>query len=117
MLVIGLIILHSQVGVSFIASIVTVLTVLILLPLLSTSISARSAINSAIADYRIRLIFGIVNQIKGIKLSGYEPELLEKVAHARKREAAAGRRTWMQFSKVVALTSVTSNLLSLVTLA
>ncbi|KAE9386607.1 P-loop containing nucleoside triphosphate hydrolase protein [Gymnopus androsaceus JB14] len=117
MLAIGLIILHSQIGVSFVASIITIFTVIILLPWLSASIYARSAISSARADYRIRLISGIVNQIKGIKLTGYEPELLEKVADARKREAAAGRRTWMQFSKVVAVTSINSNLLSLVTLA
>ncbi|KAE9392058.1 hypothetical protein BT96DRAFT_959412 [Gymnopus androsaceus JB14] len=116
-IIIGLVILHSQIGVSFIASIVTVIIVLVLLPWLSASISARSAVNSSKADYRIRLISGIINQIRGIKLSGYEPELLEKVANAREEETTARKHIWIQFSKVVALTSITSNFLSLATIA
>ena len=116
-LIIGLIILHGQIGVSFIASIITVIIVLVLLPWLSASISARSAVSSIKADYRIRLISGIINQIRGIKLSGYESELLEKVADAREKETIARKHMWIQFSKVVALTSVTSNFLSLATLA
>ncbi|KAE9399237.1 P-loop containing nucleoside triphosphate hydrolase protein [Gymnopus androsaceus JB14] len=116
-LIIGLIILHGQIGVSFIASIVTIIIVLVLLPWLSASISARSAVGSIKADYRIRLISGIINQIRGIKLSGYESELLEKVADAREKETIARKHMWIQFSKVVALTSVTSNFLSLATLA
>ncbi|KAE9401197.1 hypothetical protein BT96DRAFT_918935 [Gymnopus androsaceus JB14] len=115
-LVIGVVILYTQIRVSFVSTVIVIIVILILLPWLSRPISARSARSSVIVDYRIRLIFGIINQIRGIKLNGYEPELLTKIGDTRKRETAAKRHTWVQWGKIVALTSITSNMLSLATL-
>lgn len=115
-LILGLYILYTQLGLAFIAAVVLTVLILLLIPILSRNIGLIEEKITALCDKRVRLIASILRQIKGIKLSAYEPELEAKVDAARKAELAARREFWGQFSIIVCLTNTTMNVLSLVTL-
>ncbi|KAJ6498330.1 P-loop containing nucleoside triphosphate hydrolase protein [Mycena vulgaris] len=112
----GLFILYDQLGIAFVAALIIVVLVAVLVPYLSKNTRLIQIRMSAFGDERIRIIAQILRQIKNIKLSGSEAELVEKVTSVRAAELQERKRFWKTFSVVVCLTSITQNLLSLFTL-
>ncbi|KAJ3769093.1 P-loop containing nucleoside triphosphate hydrolase protein [Lentinula raphanica] len=113
---IGLYLIYNQLGVAFVATIIVTIVIMVVTPYFSREIRSLQTKLSAAGDRRIRLISGILRQIKGIKLSAYEPELIEKVSEVRKAELQARKNFWEKFYLIVCTTSVTMNTLSLATL-
>ncbi|KAJ4482345.1 P-loop containing nucleoside triphosphate hydrolase protein [Lentinula aciculospora] len=113
---IGLYLIYNELGAAFIATIVVTIVIMVATPYLSQEIRPLQTKLSAAGDRRIRLISGILRQIKGIKLSAHEPELIKKVSEVRKAELQARKNFWRKFYLIVCITSVTMNALSLATL-
>ncbi|KAK0192474.1 hypothetical protein F5146DRAFT_999661 [Armillaria mellea] len=84
---IGLYILYTQLGVSFVAAVIVTAVIMILTPMLSRRIDDLQDAWSTRTDARISLIAGIFHQITAIKLSAYEPELIDKVLATSKQRA------------------------------
>lgn len=114
--ILGLYILYDQVGISFVAAVVVTVCLMGLAPLISRKIGPITATISSFNDKRIGLTSGILRQIKGVKLSAFEPELTEKVRTLRVSELGARRQFWRKFGVVVCLTNITMNMLTLFTL-
>jgi len=112
----GLYLIYSELGNAFVATIIITIVIMLFTPYLSRDIRPLQTKLSGLADKRIRLISGILRQIRAIKLSAYETELIEKVSEVRKAELLARKKFWHKFYRVVCMTSVTMNALSLVTL-
>ncbi|KAJ3893006.1 P-loop containing nucleoside triphosphate hydrolase protein [Lentinula edodes] len=113
---IGLYLIYNELGVAFVATIVMTIVIMVVTPYFSREIRPLQTKLSAAGDKRIRLISGILRQIKGIKLSAYEPELIRKVSEVRTAELQARKNFWKKFYLIVCTTSVTMNALSLATL-
>ncbi|KAJ3185200.1 hypothetical protein HDU85_001248 [Gaertneriomyces sp. JEL0708] len=113
---IGLYILYIQLGASFVAALVVSGLCMIVTPLLSRNIDTLQNAWSSSTDKRVRLIGGIIAQIKGIKLSAYETPLMRKVGEYRLTEIAAMRRFWKDFAVVVCVTNTAQNMLALFSL-
>ncbi|KAJ3809549.1 P-loop containing nucleoside triphosphate hydrolase protein [Lentinula aff. lateritia] len=113
---IGLYLIYNELGAAFVATIVMTIVIMVVTPYFSREIRPLQTKLSAAGDKRIRLISGILRQIKGIKLSAYEPELIKKVSEVRTAELQARKNFWRKFYLIVCTTSVTMNALSLATL-
>ncbi|TBU48077.1 P-loop containing nucleoside triphosphate hydrolase protein [Dichomitus squalens] len=113
---IGLYILWTQIGTSFVAAVIVTAICMIATPLLSRHIDDLQDAWSGVTDKRVRLISSILHQITGVKLSAYEPELVRKVEDVRRTELAAMKRFWTDFAVVVCVTNTAMNMLSLFTL-
>ncbi|SJL11399.1 uncharacterized protein ARMOST_14802 [Armillaria ostoyae] len=113
---IGLYILYTQLGVSFVSAVIVTAVIMILTPILSRRIDGLQDAWSTRTDSRMSLIAGIFHQIKAIKLSAYEPELIDKVWQYRSEELSSMRRFWKDFAVVVCVTNTALNMLSLFTL-
>ncbi|THU98303.1 P-loop containing nucleoside triphosphate hydrolase protein [Dendrothele bispora CBS 962.96] len=113
----GLYLIYSELGNAFVATIIITIAIMLFTPYLSRDIRPLQTKLSGLADKRIRLISGILRQIRAIKLSAYETELIKKVSEVRKAELLARKKFWHKFYRVVCMTSVTMNALSLVTLS
>ncbi|KAI0667969.1 P-loop containing nucleoside triphosphate hydrolase protein [Trametes maxima] len=113
---IGLYILWTQIGTSFVAAVIVTAVCMIATPLLSRHIDDLQEAWSAVTDNRVRLISSVLHQITGVKLSAYEPELVRKVEDVRGTELTAMKRFWKDFAVVVCLTNTAMNMLSLFTL-
>ncbi|KAJ7122933.1 P-loop containing nucleoside triphosphate hydrolase protein [Mycena epipterygia] len=116
-IILGLVILHSQLGLGpLISALPIIFLVVILTPLLSRKIGPLEEDITALCDKRVRLITSILRQIKGVKLAALESEVEARVRAARAGELGARKRFWDRFAIVVSLTNITLNLLSLLTL-
>lgn len=110
---IGLYILYTQLGTSFMAGLIVAAFIMIITPLLSRNIDSLQDAWSAQTDKRVRLIAGVIAQIKGIKLSAYENPLMKKVGEYREKEIDAMKAFWKDFAVVVCITNTAQNMLSL----
>ncbi|KAJ6543922.1 P-loop containing nucleoside triphosphate hydrolase protein [Mycena capillaripes] len=116
-IILGLYILYSQLGLGpFISALPIIFLVIISTPLLSRKIGPLEEDITTLCDKRVRLVTSILRQIKGVKLSGLEQEVEDRVRAARTAELGARKRFWDRFAIVVSLTNTTLNLLSLLTL-
>ncbi|KAJ7666509.1 P-loop containing nucleoside triphosphate hydrolase protein [Mycena rosella] len=116
-IILGLYILHSQLGLGpLVAALPIILLVIILTPLLSRKIGPLEGNITALCDKRVRLVTSILRQINGIKLAALETEMENRVRATRTEELGARKKFWDRFAIVVALTSTTLNFLSLFTL-
>ncbi|KAH9915163.1 P-loop containing nucleoside triphosphate hydrolase protein [Epithele typhae] len=113
---IGLYILWTQIGTSFVAAVVVTAVCMVATPLLSWHIDDLQEVWSAVTDSRVRLISSVLHQITGVKLSAYEPELVRKVDNVRDKELGAMKRFWKDLAVVVCVTNTAMNMLSLFTL-
>ena len=98
------------------AAVIVTAVCMIATPLLSRHIDDLQEAWSGVTDSRVRLISSVLHQITGVKLSAYEPELVQKVENVRQKEITAMKRFWKDLSIVVCVTNTAMNMLSLFTL-
>lgn len=113
---IGLYVLYTQLGASFVASVIVTAIVMILTPILSRRIDDLQSAWSSVTDKRVGLLSGIFHQIKGVKFGAYESDLVQKVEKVRSEELSGMKKFWGDFAVVVCVTNTALNMLSLFTL-
>jgi ATP-binding cassette subfamily C (CFTR/MRP) protein 1 len=114
---IGLYIIWTQIGLSFLASVGRAVVFVSLLPLLSKDIGAARTHWADSTDRRVKFISSVLRHIKAIKMSAYESYVTVKAVDMRETEVVA-LITWiMQILKVSIATNWLNNFLALVTVA
>lgn len=112
---IGLYIIWTQIGLSFLASVGGAIVFFSLLPLLSKDIGAARTHWADSTDRRVKFISSVLRHIKAIKMSAYEACVTVKAVNMRETEVVA-LITWiMQILKVSIATNWLNNFLALVT--
>ncbi|GAC76372.1 multidrug resistance-associated protein [Moesziomyces antarcticus T-34] len=114
-IVIGSYILWLQIGLSFLAPLVTTLFVLSVLPLINRGLGDRQKAWSAQTDSRLQLTRSILRAAQAIKMMAWENVAIRRLVSARTSEIEAMKRYYWRLSNVVAATNLASDLLMLVT--
>lgn len=102
---VGIYLLYAQLGIVFLASIVSVVICFILTPLTSRGMGTKQGNWSAFTDERVDLTTSIISDIKGAKLSAYEDVLHAKVCRARAKELSARSTLMKQVTGVITFTN------------
>lgn len=96
----GMALLYNEIGVTFIASILSVVLLTAIVPPLARNIGPAQAAWSNLTDVRQRLTSSIVRNILPVKLSAYTTILGEKIETFRVNELVAYRKFWIQMGRV-----------------
>ena len=112
----GLYILYVQVGLAFIAAVISMVVLVLILQYLGRPVGRLSVVSMALSDTRVNIISNLLHQIKGVKLSAYESLAIDKVNDARAAHLMGKREMWKQLAKTIFVTNTMSNVLSLTTL-
>ncbi|GAC94763.1 ABC multidrug transporter [Pseudozyma hubeiensis SY62] len=104
-IVVGMYLLYAQLGLVFLASIVSVVICFLLTPLTSRGMGTKQGNWSAATDERVDLTTSIISDIKGAKLSAYEDILHAKVCKARAKELSARSTLMKQITEVITFTN------------
>lgn len=114
-LIIGSYILYTQLGLVFLAPLVTIMLTIALTPLFSMGLGDKQSGWSTASDRRIGLIASALTHIKALKLSAYEGAITEQLVEARKDEASKMARFYNQFVVIILETNLLVEVLTVVT--
>ncbi|KIS69488.1 uncharacterized protein UMAG_15032 [Mycosarcoma maydis] len=112
---VGIYLLYAELGLAFLASIVSVVICFLLTPLTSRGMGTKQGIWSALADKRVDLTSSIISDIKGVKFSAYEDVLHAKVCEARARELSERSALMKQATGVITFTNSAGEMLGFFT--
>lgn len=112
---IGVYMLYTQLGLVFLASMVSVFSCLLLTPLASRGLGTKQGAWSELTDKRVNLTSSICSDIRGVKFSAYEDLLAAKVQKLRAEELVRRSGLMKQLTGVVVFTNCTGELLGLST--
>lgn len=96
----GMVLLYNEIGVSFIATILSVVLLTMMVPPLARKIGPAQAAWSNLTDTRQRLTSSVIRNILPVKLSAYTSILGKKIEVFRMNELVAYKEFWVQMGRV-----------------
>ena len=109
--------LYAQIGLAFVATLVTVLGVIFALPLIAGNIKQRQAAWSAQTDRRVTLITSVLLNIRAVKMLAYEHVMAQRLIRHRAAEVDALRRYCLGLIRVSCLGVFSSEIILFATIA
>ncbi|PWN49672.1 hypothetical protein IE53DRAFT_388080 [Violaceomyces palustris] len=110
---VGTFLLYQQLGLTFLAGLVTIVACLFTTPILSRGIGARQKAWSSLTDSRVNLLSSVINEIKGVKYSAYEGIMSRRLKVARRDEIEAMTTYYRQFVAVITFTNLTAQMMEI----
>lgn len=114
-LIIGTYLLYLQLGLIFLAPLITIFLAILLTPLLSKGLGAKQSAWSAATDKRVGLISSAISHMKALKFSAYEGAVSKQLLEARREEGLKMRTFYKQFVVIILQTNLLTEVLSVVT--
>ncbi|KDN37670.1 P-loop containing nucleoside triphosphate hydrolase protein [Tilletiaria anomala UBC 951] len=112
---VGAYILWLQIGISFLAPLVTTFAILVLTPLVSRGLGDRQKAWSSVTDSRLKATDSLIRAIRTVKMMAWDNVSLRTLLEFRQAEVKAMRRYYSQLSAVVSATNLAADALLLVT--
>ncbi|ORY27634.1 P-loop containing nucleoside triphosphate hydrolase protein [Naematelia encephala] len=112
----GLYIIWTQIGVSFVASVVGAVVFFALVPILTKNVGTGRAGWAKATDVRVKFMSSVLKHIKAIKLSAYEATVTQKAESLRAAEIQALIVWIKEILKISIVTNWLGNFLALITI-